>query len=131
MGKLSIVLLSLAFSSISFANTKCEALLGNVHNNMQAIEEAFESNERVQSIIENVADGKQVSCEDLNSAFKIFDIATTAGAAAAQDLGVAESMKCKINPEADMKGEDIFAATMYFELMHSQLQDAQAAGNCK
>lgn len=128
MSKLAIILLSLGFSTVSFANTECEALLNSARSNMQAIEGALD--DKILHITEKLGE-EPFSCEDINAAVKVYETITQAGAVAARDMGAAEQLKCKTNPEIDTKGEDIFVATMYFELMSKQLQDAQASGNCK
>ncbi|MGE5087068.1 MAG: hypothetical protein ACM3MG_12255 [Bacillota bacterium] len=130
MNKLSIVLLSLVFSSISFASTKCETLLNSARSNMQAIEDALASNDKIKHITEKLGE-EQFSCEDINAAVNIYNTITEAGSVAARDMGAAEQLKCETNPQVDTKGEDIFLATMYFEMMSKQLQDAQTAQNCK
>lgn len=131
MNKLVIVLLSLVLSSVSFAGSKCEALLDSANSNLEKMEEALEGNEKLGLVLDAVSNQEKVSCEDLNSAIQSFEVITDAGAAAAKDMGAAANMKCKIDPLTNMKAEEIFEAYMKFEYILKQLLDYQTAGNCK
>ena len=130
MNKLAIVFLSLVFSSLSFADTQCETLLNSARSNMQAIQDAFASNGRIEYVIDNLGN-KPISCEDLNSAVATFEVVSKAGVVAVRDMGAAEQLKCKTDPYRDNKADNIMEAYLQMEFFRKQVLDAQTAQNCK
>ncbi|MFM6929256.1 MAG: hypothetical protein ACKOX6_12385 [Bdellovibrio sp.] len=131
MKNLSVIFLSLAFSSVSFSATNsCETLLKSADGHLETFEEALETNEKLGPVINNVYNDEPVTCADLKSAIKTVKVLIVATSAAAKDMGAAEAMSCEINPETDTEAKEIRPLAIKFKRVLKDLNNAQSTGNC-